>query len=183
MSFWRDWGGGFETKNPAWCGQRGPKVVCASSDQALIRCPLLTHICVRVVWLTLVTGNFESVYLGAEREACSLPMKTKYWIQMSWMCSDVWSINFGQYTLLDELIVKLCKRNLSGKWCQNDFDCGLKELHASSLNEQSKGLWRQSALMWAASTAANQFRASVLESVFVDFSDMTCVLISFVFGR
>ena len=34
MSLWRDCEGVFETKNPAWCGQRGPKVVCHSSDKA-----------------------------------------------------------------------------------------------------------------------------------------------------
>ena len=34
MTFLRDWGGVFETKNPAWCAHRGPKVVCASSDKA-----------------------------------------------------------------------------------------------------------------------------------------------------
>ena len=34
MTFLRDWGGVFETKNPACCGQRAPKVVFPSSDQA-----------------------------------------------------------------------------------------------------------------------------------------------------
>ena len=34
MTFLRDWGGVFETKNLARCGQRGPKVVCPSSDKA-----------------------------------------------------------------------------------------------------------------------------------------------------